>query len=288
MWKRTPIKAFVPRGGHEPRIRAQFGARARFDGAAPVFDQPLFLLGFYNRSGSNLLAEYLRSTRKFSGFGENLNADLVRTTCQQEQLASFPDYIAWHMAERRKPGTCYGFKASSDQVAMLLRLGIDRMFTGLRILHIWREDALGQAISAQIAWQTQKWTSSREGNGRTPRYDAKAIIRFMHEIADSQRGFSLLGSGLGLPVHHLTYESLIADAEAEITRVGSFLGVDLAHWKRPAKTALQKQADSLNETFRKRFMQEAWSSVGRQGPLDQPRMSSTGKPLSVSDQSGPI
>ncbi len=263
MFKSNTLDTLCPVGEHERTINSQFGAQAGFDGTNPVFDQPLILLGFYNRCGSNLFAEYLRTTLQFSGFGESLNADMVQTMCTKHALTSFPDYISHHMSKRRKLGTLHGFKASSDQAAMLLRLGIDKMFTGIKIVHIWREDTLGQAISAHIAWQTEKWTSRVEGNNTIPTYDSKYIAHFMQEIANSHSAFSVLGSGLGIPLHQMTYESLLERPKNSVMRVGAFLGADVSDWTVPKKTVLTKQADSLNEEFRARFSQEVWETLGR-------------------------
>ncbi|MFU8881549.1 MAG: Stf0 family sulfotransferase [Rhodobacterales bacterium] len=267
MLRSNTLETLCPVGEHERIIKSHFDGRAVFDGTSPLFDQPLILLGFYNRCGSNLCAEYLRNTAKFSGFGESLNADMVLDVCTKHSLTSFPDYISRHLSKRHKPGSLYGFKASSDQTAMLLRLGIDKMFTGVKIVHIWREDTLGQAISAHIAWQTQKWTSRVEGNSTVPQYDSKYIAHFMQEIANSHSAFSVLGSGLGIPLHQMTYEGLIDRPKASVESVAAFLGADVSDWQVPEKTVLTKQADSLNEAFRAQFSQEVWETLGRTDPV---------------------
>ena len=112
---------------HEQKIIQAFKGRVAYEGSDPIFDTPLFLLGFFNRSGSNLLGEYLNSTPFFSGFREQLNGDMVLRTAERQAIASFPDYIVASSAAARAQGRIHGFKASWSQVMMLLRFGIDRM-----------------------------------------------------------------------------------------------------------------------------------------------------------------
>ena len=60
----TPISdALSAQGPHESRVRALFPDAFAFAGERPVFSKPLCILAFTNRSGSNLLADYLPYTK---------------------------------------------------------------------------------------------------------------------------------------------------------------------------------------------------------------------------------
>ena len=71
----TPITdALAEQGPHESKIRALFPDAFAWQGPEPLFSKPLYVLAFTNRSGSNLLADYLLQTGRFRGFGEALTA----------------------------------------------------------------------------------------------------------------------------------------------------------------------------------------------------------------------
>ena len=84
-----------------------------------------------------MIAEHLRATGRFSGFGEPLNHDLVINRCEQNGITSFEDYLDWLLDNVRKPYTQLGLKASLDQVLMLLRSGaIPRVFGYVRWMFV--------------------------------------------------------------------------------------------------------------------------------------------------------
>ena len=58
---------------------------------------PVCIMLFTNRSGSNVLGEYLRATHQFSGFVEALNYRRVIKYSQQNDLRSFFDYLTWQV-----------------------------------------------------------------------------------------------------------------------------------------------------------------------------------------------
>ncbi len=77
---------------HEESIIEFFQGNVRYTGPE-LFDQPLYCLGFFNRSGSNLLADHLRQTPYFSGFYEELNFQGVGIRSKKWGVLSFPDYL---------------------------------------------------------------------------------------------------------------------------------------------------------------------------------------------------
>lgn len=97
--------AFSEQGPHELTICSLFPQAFAWTGSSPVFSKPLYILAFTNRSGSNSLADYLRQTGKFRGFGEGLNGDEVERNVRRDPtINSFPDYIARLAGARNEPG----------------------------------------------------------------------------------------------------------------------------------------------------------------------------------------
>lgn len=248
------VKFLLQGGVHEAQIRGLFGGSATFDGAAPVFDHPLYLLGFSNRSGSNLLAEYLRSTSCFSGFNEQLNHETVREQARKLSVQSFPDFIRADTAKYGKAGRMHGYKASWDQILMLYRLRIPSMYRGgARIIHITRDDLIGQGISYHIASQTKRWSSLHKGEPTEPDYDHGKISALVGAAQLSAAAIQNLAVIFEIPRFHLTYEALVERPRRTVQRIGTFAGVNLADWV-PPKTRLQRQSDALNDAYRARYL----------------------------------
>ena len=89
------LKILKTPGVHENTVRALFhGHQIHFDGDVPEFENPLVLLGFMNRSGSNLLGIYLRDVPGFSGFSEDLNSVTIQNQCKLKNLNAFPTISA--------------------------------------------------------------------------------------------------------------------------------------------------------------------------------------------------
>ena len=252
-------------GVHEKAMRARFGDDVMFTGDSPVFDTPLYLLAFCNRSGSNLLASHLRSTRYFGGFHEQLNAVTVEKQSEIHNIATNPDYIRTMTAHHMGNNKVYGFKASWDQMMMLLRFGIDRMYTGVQVIHITRADVLKQAISYHIAVQTKQWTSKQDGLDVEPVYDAHQITRLMEESARSEMAVRQICAMLDIPRMHVRYETLVRDPEAVVQRAARFADTNLGKW-RPKEPPIQKQSNEINNVFYDRYVAEQRAALRGAAP----------------------
>jgi len=253
-------------GVHEQKVRELFdGSRLHFDGGAPEFETPLVLLGFFNRSGSNLLGNYLRDLRGFSGFGEHLNWTVIQNTCKRKELTSFPDYFRSAQQVRAR-GHNHGYKASWDQLLMLRRFGIDRMYQGIKLIHITRGDLVGQAISLVIAKQTAQWTSEQTGKeGVEPQYDAGQISTAMQACCEAEMRMKLVSEMLGLDRLQVSYEDLVATPDRVMQRIGGFLGHDLSGWQ-PGEVGIRRQASELNDQWRARYLDDAVAALQAEAP----------------------
>ncbi|MBB4207089.1 Stf0 family sulfotransferase [Roseinatronobacter bogoriensis] len=242
-------------GPHQKSIQKYFGAATRFDGKAPVFDFPLTLLCFTNRCGSNMLAEYLRLTTNFTGLHEQLNHDVVPRLARQAGYDSFPNYVAGMASAKVTAAASFGFKASWDQLLMLLRWNIPAMFSGLHILHIQRRDLLAQAVSFSIAAQTKRWNSLMEGEKPVPDYLFSDILDRLNGSSHGNRMIRQICCIYDLPRVEMYYEDLLADPVGVLNAVHSQLGLSLRRFNL-GQARLQRQADHYNEAFIARFKQD--------------------------------
>ncbi|SFR64549.1 Stf0 family sulfotransferase [Litoreibacter janthinus] len=248
-------------GIHEKQLTRQFGAGLHYVEDAPVFDVPLVCLAFSNRCGSNLLAGYLRDTPAFGGFHEQLNFDTVIKTCAAHGLRSFPDYIL-HLCEAPiEAGQIYGFKTSWDQLAMLFRCRIDRMFSGVHVIHMTRSDTIGQAISLMIADQTKQWTSAQAARSDVrPQYRPMQLRSLVQSSLLSEQIVRILCDAASLRRLHVTYEELVESPESVIADIASFLNTDLSGWT-AGPPHIARQATKQNDVFRRRFLAELRQSL---------------------------
>ena len=257
------ILSFLAQTGvHETRVRARFGARAVYEGP-PIFDTPLYCIGFFNRSGSNLLADYLRATPYFGGFHEQLNFDTIEKFSAENEIETFPDYIRAVGKKFGGRAPCYGFKASVDQLVMLQRLNIPAMYAGgLRILHIQRADTIGLAVSYQIAMQTQRWTSQQQGLGdATPvKFDPDQISKLIDAAHASNDGIALFSEIFATPRLALSYEELSANPAAILARIADFAGQSGASWP-VREPSIARQASEINERFRRAYLDYATGTI---------------------------
>lgn len=240
---------------HEIEIVRRFGERARYVGPV-VFDHPLHLLSFSNRSGSNLLAEYLRSTGVFSGFNETLNFDTVNQLAGTMGVDSFPEYIRAMEARMLKEARITGFKANWMQLLMLYRLGISSMYPSIKVIHIVRRDLLDQAVSFSIANQTKQWMAAHKRVAE-PQFNFEDIRSRLFGSALSRDAVRHICEMFSAPILEVTYEEMIADPRATLDSIFSFVGEHFGNWTQPQNTRFQKQGDETNEQFKKKFLDES-------------------------------
>lgn len=242
-------------GVHERQLRAHFGDAVHFSESEPVFDDRLTLLAFSNRSGSNLLANHLRTTPCFAGFHEQLNYDSVLRQSAIGNIKTLPDYFRRMRVLHKKTNSIYGYKASWDQIMMLIRFGIDRMFSGVRVVHITRDDVLKQAISYHIALQTKQWTSTQAASDVVPVYDQKQIT----SILDGSLAAEILVRQICLTFQFtrldVRYEAVARAPEKVVKRIAQFCDADLGTWT-PKDPAIKKQAGAINQYFHDRYVKE--------------------------------
>lgn len=242
-------------GRHEREIIAHLGGdNVRFDGEKPVFDFPLVLLAFTNRSGSTLLAEYLCQSGAVYGLGEFSNHDFVKKQTLKAGLETFPDLIR-HLEKGRGGRPLFGLKVSWDQLAMLIRWNIPAMFSGVRVVHILRQDILGQAVSMSIASQTQQWTSKQPGLDIEPKLNVDALDALITHQQQADTQLQLLAGAFDLPYYQIHYAGLCHNPGPNIQSVLRFCGAPQPDWK-PQTPTLGKQSGPVADAFRAKYLEQ--------------------------------
>jgi LPS sulfotransferase NodH len=205
------------------------------------------------RAGSHFLGHLMYST---GAMGYPLEYFQAANLARWGELAGSDDIsqiFSYIKARRTSSNGCFGIKVF---LAQMLRYPFDALFPGCRLILIERDDLLGQAISLVRAHQTNQWISLHTEPEAPTRYDFAAIDSAITELLDMKAQWLRFFAVSGREFLKVTYESLIADPEAGISRIADYLSLPrpLIHWElvRP-----QKQSGEESENWRRRFREEA-------------------------------
>jgi trehalose 2-sulfotransferase len=228
------------------------------------------------RSGSNLLTDGLRATRragvpkqfflpKFEArYGAELGLD---------PLADYSGYVQGIVNSKASHNEVFGFKLMSwylDDFLTRLRntraLGdaatgdltlLRNAFPRLRFVHIRRRHKLRQALSTARALQTGLW-KVQEGKTteREPQFDAELIEQSLKEAQRQEEIWHCFFQRIGIEPFEVEYEKLCHDYEGTIRSVLDFLHISLPRGARIGPPVTIRQADEISRIWEERFLTE--------------------------------
>ena len=228
------------------------------------------------RSGSNLLTDGLRDTRRAgmpkqfflpkaeTGYAAELGIDATadyaayvrgivntKTTCNE--VFGFK-LMSWYLDDfltRLRDTRGFGDAATDDLT--LLR----NAFPRLRFVHIHRRHKLRQALSTARALQTGVW---KVQNGTTaiqePQFDAELIEQSLREAERQENTWVDFFQRLDIGPFRVQYEQLCWDYEATIRGVLDFLEIPLPRGARIGPPVTIRQADEISRLWEERFLAE--------------------------------
>jgi trehalose 2-sulfotransferase len=228
-----------------------------------------YLLCGTPRTGSTLLCGLLTSTgvagRPESYFREpDEHAWARRLGVPVAGDGSF-DYRSFVSAARRAGSTPNGVFASRVMWGTMQRLvgGIGGppgrrdlevlvdAFGPLRLVHVRREDVVGQAVSWVRAEQTGYWQDGDRPSAQ-PRFDPGHIDELVRTIRDHNAAWSSWFAEQGVEPHPVTYEEVVGDPRLAVRGILDHLGLELSADWRPAPRQ-RRQADEVNADWVRRY-----------------------------------
>ena len=216
-----------------------------------------YIICFVNRSGSNLLAAALQSTGTMGNPRECFNAPEVIEVSRERGHRSLAAYTRAVMRSTSTPNGVFGMKLGVGQLLYLTRERIvPAIVSRPRFIYVTRRDTVAQAVSFVIAAQTGLWTSREPWNGRSPRYDAEAIVANLRWIYESQGLFEYYFTIHDIHPLRFAYEDFEGGVEAPVARIATALGLPAPRCARD-RIELRRQRTALNEEFKARFLAEA-------------------------------
>lgn len=227
------------------------------------------------RSGSNLLTDGLRDTRragmpkqfflpKEGRYAAELGIDpivdyaayvrgVVNSKTTHNEVFGFK-LMSWYLDEflaRLRETHSFGNSVTSDLV--MLR----EAFPCLRFVHILRRHKLRQALSIARALQTGLWKVQKGKTSlREPEFDADLIEQSLHEAERQDKIWDDFFRRIGVKPFQVEYEELCQDYEATIRGVLNFLKIKLPSDTQVGPPVTTRQSDETSRIWEERFMAE--------------------------------
>ncbi len=221
--------------------------------------QQNYIVCFSNRCGSNFLCELLSMDKQIGNAGESFNYQVVMKHSDRFGLKSLEDYAIWLINHVSSSQKIFGTKLAWEQLYFLTKVGvIPNIIKSPKIIHIYRKDILGQAISLSIASQTEQWTSLQSTIIKPDevKFRPRQIINLIDEISVSYSRFVSYFSLFNADYVGVAYEDLVADPTNTIKEIVAQLGIVLQNEINIdlSKQKLKPQSSEINERFRQQML----------------------------------
>ena len=184
-------------------------------------------------------------------------------------LPEFPRNREARLAQALDLGTTangiYGLKLFVDHFDDMAPTQWLSRLPALTLVHLTREDVLGQAISAAKADQTQRYRSTHPAIGPSL-YDARAIRANLNYLVMADARWRAFFARNQLAPLRLTYERVAEDPPGAVRAIAARLGLGEQIQIDRTKVSLQIQRDAETLAWRERFCSEH----GDLGYLDRP------------------
>jgi LPS sulfotransferase NodH len=228
------------------------------------------------RSGSNLLTDGLRDTRRAgmpkqfflpkaeSRYSAELKIDpvadyaayvraIVNTKITRNEVFGFK-LMSWYLEDflsRLREAHGFGNSRTSDLELLC------SAFPRLRFVRIVRRHKLRQALSTARALQTGLW-KVQEGKNvlREPEFDPDLIEQSLHEAQRQDKLWDDFFRRIGIKPFEVQYEKLCQNYETTIRAVLNFLKINLPAGARVGPPVTTRQADEISRIWEERFLAE--------------------------------
>jgi LPS sulfotransferase NodH len=134
----------------------------------------------------------------------------------------------------------------------------------VRLVHLRRDDVVGQAVSWARAEQTGYW-QERDRSSEQPRFEDDQVADLVRTIREHNAAWSTWFSEQGVEPHSVTYEDVTANPRQAVDGILDHLGIELPGKWRPAARQ-RRQADELNADWVRRYRAAQQPSGRSLGP----------------------
>lgn len=214
-------------------------------------DIEFIIIAFTNRSGSNLLMEYLGQISITACRDEILNIDNILR--RKKQCDTLAEYILENAPTTKTKQLA--IKASWEQIMLLHQHGVLNYFKSVKVVHIERKNKIYQAVSHLIATQTGKWTSKMKSRAQQATYSYEKIDQILMQKHYENAAIMNICKSLRLSYTQIFYENLERNPKAVLNRLLKFFSIEGEINKLESPTIV-KQRNSLNEKMVSQYLSE--------------------------------
>jgi LPS sulfotransferase NodH len=218
-------------------------------------------LCFTNRCGSSYLGEILSSTGIFNPVEEPFNFDEVQPICTAYGIKSVGEYFCF-IAQRSARNGIYILKAAIDHLRLLVEANVlDQIIDRTDFIFLQRRDKLDQAISRAIVEQNRQWAWHMAPTipNEELTYSSEQISAGIDYVLACNQAFDHFFSLNGITSINLEYERLVSEPQQELDRIARRLQIPKLTLAAD-KVGIRRQAGSVNQSWRERFLHEALPS----------------------------
>jgi trehalose 2-sulfotransferase len=229
-----------------------------------------YLLCGTPRTGSTLLCDLLTSTgvagRPESYFREPDQEDWARrfgVVVGADGAFDYPSFVAGAVRAGSTPNGVFGARVMWGTLVLMvggLRVGtdarrdvevlVDRLGP-LLLVHLTREDVVGQAVSWARAEQTGYWQRGDRPSGE-PDLDLEQVDQLVRTIDAHNASWRAWFAAQGVEPDLVSYENLIAHPGATVQRILQRLGLETpAGWL--PDSLHRRQADAISADWARRY-----------------------------------
>jgi LPS sulfotransferase NodH len=206
-----------------------------------------YILCFTNRCGSNYLSEIIASSGLYVPAGENLNYEVI-VDCGYIQKNIY-EYLIFLFEETLSlEGNMFSIKMSIGQILTLYKFKLlNKFLNKFKLIYIFRENVIAQAVSHQIALQNNQWSSLQQKNDIEVTYNFEKILKTACQITYENSIFLLFFKTIGLNYLKIKYEDLILEDKKILNTLNIFLSGSLTF--NLNNISLKKQFDGKKSNF---------------------------------------
>jgi len=203
------------------------------------------------RSGSTLLAEGLKSTGIAGMPHEYFNVDHKSDYFKRWNFNSNQEYVDLLKKNRVSDNGVFGLKMHFNQFKTQFNVSdLNDVFRNLKFIFITRSDKVAQAISLEIAVQTNKWSSEFNRENKAE-FNYNNIKKKIYDIKKQESDWLNYFKKFNIQPLIVNYEDLEESYEDSIARVLEFL--DLKYHKKIPPMQIKKQRGFKNYFWKKRY-----------------------------------
>ncbi len=220
-----------------------------------------YIIAASYRSGSTHLCTRLWKTGVLGAPFEYLNNEHEMTYLYSRLGAScIEDYLNRLICCRMSENGVFGLKTHFPHFRSALKAcpSLLQRLQPLQFITIRRIDRIAQAVSLAKALQTRAWLGlDAVQRPNVPLFYSGAFITAcLGEIRRQETDWSDWFTAHHIQPHTITYEDLLGDEERVVTEVSRMLGVDHESRQSCSVPRVERQSDSVNADWIKRFTRE--------------------------------